>query len=242
MVGEYFPAEMPWASLYFIFAAVALLMAVIVFLIKHPKVELKEDEKSGAISTYVSLLGNKVVILYFVGIFCYVGAEQGIGNWISQFLLEYHVQDPQIVGASVVSYFWGMLTIGCFAGLLILKLMDSRKVLAVFSALTIVALFTALFGSLEVTKIAFPLIGFFISVMWSVIFSLGMNSMSDHHGSVSGILCSGIAGGAIVPLIVGGLGEGTSLKTGMAFLVIPLAYILSIGFWAKPLITNKTIS
>ena len=237
-----FPAEMPWVSLYLIFAVVALLMTVVVFLIKYPKVELKEDEKSGAISTYLSLLKNKVVILYFLGIFCYVGTEQGIGNWISQFLLDYHGQDPQTVGASVVSYFWGMLTIGCFAGLLLLKLMDSRKVLMIFSTLTIVALFTALFGSLEVAKVSFPLIGFFISVMWSVIFSLGMNSMSGHHGSVSGILCSGIAGGAIVPLIVGALGEETSLKTGMIFLVIPLVYILSIGFWAKPLITNKTIS
>ena len=77
--------------------------------------------------------------------------------------------------------------------------------------------------------------------MWSIIFSLGLNSVKTHHGSLSGILCTGIAGGAIMPFIVGLIGGATSLKFGMLFLIIPLGFILSIGFWAKPLITNKTI-
>lgn len=59
---------------------------------------------------------------------------------------------------------------------------------------------------------------------------------------LSGILCTGIAGGAVIPFIVGGLGEIASLRTGMFFLLVPLAFILSIGFWAKPIVNNKTIS
>ena len=70
-------------------------------------------------------------------------------------------------------------------------------------------------------------------------FFLGLNSIKTHHGSLSGILCTGIAGGAIFPLIVGIIGEITSLKTALFFLLVPLAFILSIGFWAKPLVTNK---
>ena len=77
--------------------------------------------------------------------------------------------------------------------------------------------------------------------MWSIIFSLGLNSIRNHHGSLSGILCTGIAGGAIVPFIVGWLGEISNLRTGMFFLIIPLIFILSIGFWANPLVNNKTI-
>jgi fucose permease len=78
--------------------------------------------------------------------------------------------------------------------------------------------------------------------MWSIIFSLGLNSVRSHHGSLSGILCTGIAGGAVMPFIVGLIGDASSLKTGMLFLIIPLGFILSIGFWAKPLVTNKTFS
>jgi fucose permease len=52
---------------------------------------------------------------------------------------------------------------------------------------------------------------------------------------------SGIMGGAIVQLLIGSVSDLISLKAGMFINFIALAYILSIGFWAKPLISNKTI-
>jgi fucose permease len=54
-------------------------------------------------------------------------------------------------------------------------------------------------------------------------------------------LVTGIIGGAVVPLIIGGLGDLVGLRTGMLFLYLNLAYILGIAFWAKPLIRNVTI-
>ncbi|TDB61882.1 sugar MFS transporter, partial [Arundinibacter roseus] len=188
------------------------------------------------------LLTNRTVILFFFGIFAYVGTEQGIANWTSKFLQEYHGVDPATTGASVISYFWGLLTIGCLLGLLLLKFFDSRYVLLIFTIGAIVALLAALFGSREVALFAFPLTGFFASVMWSIIVSLGLNSVPHHHGTFSGILCSGIAGGAIVPLLIGGLAEVVGLQGAMLLLFGSLGYILSIGFWAKPLVTNETVS
>ena len=236
------PQTLPWASLYIVFAAISLILFFYVFLTKYPKFEKTEEEKAGDTSSYWDLLKNKWTILYFLGIFCYVGTEQGVGNWISQFLSQYHGLDPQTVGADTVSYFWAMLTVGCLLGLLLLKFMDSRKLLILATSITIISLILALTGSEQMALIGFPMVGFFISVMYSIIFSLALNSVKEHHGSLSGILCTGIAGGAVIPFIVGGLGELMSLKSGMFFLIIPLAFILSIGFWAKPLVNNKTIS
>jgi fucose permease len=71
--------------------------------------------------------------------------------------------------------------------------------------------------------------------------SLGLNSVKKHHGSFAGILMPGIAGGAAVQILIGGLSDLTSLKAGMMFLYVTLGYILSISFWAKPIITNKTV-
>jgi len=236
------PQTLPWASLYIVFAAISLILFFYVFLTKYPKFEKTEEEKAGDTSSYWDLLKNKWTLLYFLGIFCYVGTEQGVGNWISQFLNQYHGLDPQTVGANTVSYFWAMLTVGCLLGLLLLKFMDSRKLLILATSITIISLILALTGSEQMALIGFPMVGFFISVMYSIIFSLALNSVKEHHGSLSGILCTGIAGGAVIPFIVGGLGELMSLKSGMFFLIIPLAFILSIGFWAKPLVNNKTIS
>ena len=241
-LSQVVPSNLPWISLYWVFAVISLAMVVVVILSRLPKVELKEDERAGAWESYILLLKDKFVILYFLGIFAYVGTEQGVAKWISEFLNTYHGLDPQVVGADAVSYFWGLLTVGCLLGLLLLKLFDSRKILIGFSSAAIIALSVALFGSANMAMYAFPMVGFFASVMWSVIFSLALNSVDKYHGSFSGILCTAIIGGAIVPLIVGVLGDIFGLRFGMIFLYLTLGYILSIGFWAKPLITNVTIS
>lgn len=241
MLRGWVPQDLPWASLYIVFAAISLVLFFYVFLTKYPTFEKTEEERAGETSSYWDLLKNKWTILYFLGIFCYVGTEQGVGNWISQFLNQYHGLDPQTIGANTVSYFWAMLTVGCLLGLLLLRIMDSRKLLIFTTTITMVCLVLALTGTAQMALIGFPAVGFFISVMYSIIFSLALNSVKEHHGSLSGILCTGIAGGAVIPFIVGGLGELMSLKSGMFFLLVPLAFILTIGFWAKPLVNNKTI-
>jgi fucose permease len=101
--------------------------------------------------------------------------------------------------------------------------------------------FAGLFGGAEVSLWAFPISGFFLSVMYPVIVSLGLNSVSKHHGSFAGILMTGIAGGALVQILIGGLSDIFSLRIGMMLIFITLGYILSITFWAKPLVNNKTI-
>jgi FHS family L-fucose permease-like MFS transporter len=236
------PENLPWISLYWVFALVTLGMVILLSLVRLPKVELKEEERAGAWAIYRELFRKKIVLLYFLGIFAYVGTEQGVANWISKFLATYHGIDPQTRGADTVSLFWGLMTAGCLLGLVLLKLFDSRKVLIGFAGAAILTLGIALFGPGPVALIAFPLMGFCASVMWSIIFSLALNSLDKHHGSFSGILCTGIVGGALVPLVVGWLGDRFGLRVGMIFLFITLGYILSIGFWSRPLISNLTVS
>lgn len=235
------PPELRWVSLYWIFAAVAIAMIAVIALVRFPTVELTADERVETGGALRSLLKNPHVILYFVGIFCYVGSEQGIANWASKFLQEYHGVDPATDGATVVSRFWGLMTVGCLLGLLLLKIFDSRWVLIFFTAGAMLSLATALFGPTSVALYAFPLCGFFASVMWSIIVSLALNSVRLHHGTFSGILCTGIVGGAVIPLIIAGVAEFVGLRYAMIFLFFTLGYVLSIGIWARPLIKNKTI-
>lgn len=235
------PAQMSWVSVYWVFALVGLLMIVVILVIKFPKVELQEDEKVGSKESYLELFKNKYVILFFLGIFCYVGTEQGISYWMSKFLSNYHGIDPDTTGASAVAYFWGLMTIGGILGLVLMKLYDSKQILKWFTILAMVCVAAGLFGGEQIALWAFPISGFFLSVMYPVIVSLGLNSVSKHHGSFAGILMTGIAGGAVVQILIGGLSDITSLKVGMMFIFVTLGYILSISFWAKPLVNNKTI-
>ena len=241
VLGNHVPASLPWISMYWLFTVICLLMILIILFSRFPKVELKSDEKAGALKIHIWLFKKRVVILFFISMICYVGSEQGVANWISQFLFTYHNYDPQKTGAETVAYFWGMMTAGGLLGLILVKLMDSRRVLIIFSILAITCLSAALFGAGKISLIAFPMVGFFASVMYPIIFSLALNSLDEHHGSFSGILVTGIVGGAIIPLVIGWLGDHLGLRRGMCFLYLTLGFILSIGFWAKPLIKNKTI-
>jgi len=242
IISDIVPPEMSWISIYWIFAITSLVMIFVIVLIAFPKVELNEEEKIGTKKTYLDLFRKRIVILYFFGIFAYVGAEQGISYWMSKYLQVYHGFDYETIGATAVGNFWGLMTLGGIVGLVLLKIMDSKLVLKLFSILAIVCLAIALLGSSNVSLYAFQASGFFLSVMYPIILSLALNSVTKNHGSFAGILMTGIMGGAVVQLLIGLVSDYTSLKTGMLIVFIALGYVLSIGFWAKPIIKNKTIN
>jgi fucose permease len=105
----------------------------------------------------------------------------------------------------------------------------------------LLTLSAALLGPANVSVVAFPLIGLFTSVMWPIVISLALNSVAEHHGSFSGILSTAVIGGAVVPLIIGRIGDSLGLRSGMAFLFVTFGFVLSVGIWSRPLIENATI-
>jgi fucose permease len=230
-----------WVEFYWVFVVAYVLLIVITAGITIPRVTLADSERAGTLATYRSLLGERPVQLFFLAIIAYVGTEQSLADWMSQFLSTYHHFSPTAEGARAVGLFWGLMSIGCLLGMALLRLLDAKVVLAAFTVLAIVCVGLALFGSADVALMAFPASGFFLSVMWSIIFSLALNSVSRHHGAFSGILCTGILGGAVVPLLVGTLGDHIGLRLAMLTVFVTLGFILSIVWWARPLIRNETV-
>lgn len=236
------PPALPWASLYWIFALFTVLMIGVVYLTKLPRVDRSSEESAGSWSMYGDLVHRPMVWTFFLCVFAYVGSEQGTADWISKFLSVYHGYDPHTTGATAVSWFWGLMTAGCFIGMGLLKLFDSGKILIGTTIGALVCLTAALLGRANVSVIAFPAIGLFASVMWPILVSLALNSVSEHHGPFAGILSTGIMGGAVVPVIIGRIGDHFGLRTGVAFLYLTFGCVLSVGFWARPLIANATLN
>jgi FHS family L-fucose permease-like MFS transporter len=231
-----------WVQFYWAFLAVFVLLIAITLWVSIPRVELTESERAGGLDTYRQLIRERPVQLFFLGIIAYVGTEQSLANWMSQFLSTYHHFSPTQEGAHAVGLFWGLMSIGCLLGLVLLKLFDAKLVLAGFTVMALVFVGLALFGPANAALLAFPATGFFLSVMYSIIFSLALNSVSRHHGAFSGILCTGILGGAVVPLLVGTLGDRFGLRIAMLTVFATLGFILSVSWWARPLIRNETVS
>jgi MFS transporter, FHS family, L-fucose permease len=235
------PPHLPWVSLYWIFAVVALAMIIVLSFSRFPAVQHKAEERPGTLAMYKSLVRRRLVWLYFLAIFAYVGCEQGTANWISQFLSHYHGYDPHTTGARGVSWFWGLMTAGCFAGAFLLRIFDSRRVLIGAATCALIMLSLGLFAPASISVVALPLVGLFASVMWPILISLALNSVAEYHGSFTGILTTGIMGGAIVTVVIGRIGDHFGLRSAMALLYLTFGYIWSVGFWSKPLINNATI-
>ena len=241
VLAQLTPTTMPWVSIYWLFAASTALLAALIAALDLPTVHRTAEEAAGSLAAYKALFRSSTPWLYFVAIFAYVGSEQGTADWISEFLSHYHGLDPHVQGARSVSYFWGLLTAGCLIGMVLLKFVDSRHVLIGFSVGALASLSLALFGSATTALIAFPCVGLFASIMWPTIAALALNSVPEHHGAFAGILCTGIMGGAVVPLLIGQMGDHYGLRTGMTLLYVTFGVILSIGFWARPLIDNARV-
>jgi fucose permease len=242
VLGSLTPPSLPWASVYWIFAVFTVAMIAVLYFTTFPRVERSSDESAGTWAMYTDLLRRPMVWAFFLSVFAYVGSEQGTADWISKFLSVYHGVDPHTTGATAVSWFWGLLTVGCFIGMGLLKLFDSRKVLIGTSVGALLCVTAALFGPGSVSFLAFPAIGLFASMMWPILVSLGLNSVAEHHGPFAGILSTGIMGGAVVPVIIGRIGDHFGLRTGAALLYLTFGFVLSVGFWAKPLINNATVT
>jgi fucose permease len=241
VLGRVTPATLPWTSIYWLFAVATGLMALGIAPLKIPKVERNAEESAGTLAMYRTLLRNPTIWAYFLCIVAYVGSEQGTADWMSEFLHRYHGFDPHVAGAGAVSNFWGLMTVGCLAGMLLLKLIDSKRVLVGFSLCALLMLTLALFGPPRASLIAFPCIGFFASIMWPTLISLALNSVPSHHGPFAGILCTGIMGGALWPLLIGKAGDLFGLRMGMMLLYLSFGVVLSVGFWARPLISNAVL-
>ena len=229
----------PWLWIYFLFILAIIALLVFLYFLKTPDNQSKLEKFD--INVFSKFLNNRISYFYFFGIFSYVGVEQGINNWSSEFLYQYHSLDPEKVGVEVISAFWGNLTIGTIISLFLVKFIDEKKLLSIYALTSSIIAFLAIHGDYEISVLSFKLLGFSISGVWSVMISLALNSVPKNHSIFTGILLTGIVGGAVFPFIVAGIGQIFNLKVGMHVILIGLVYLLYVSFTAKTLISNKTI-
>jgi MFS transporter, FHS family, L-fucose permease len=225
---------------YLLLAAVLFTVSVIFGLVKLPAVKDHEvqDEvlESPAIDNpEPSAWHYPHLILGAIGIFVYVGAEVSIGSFMVSFL-----SDPLIAGltpakaAQYVGFYWGGAMLGRFIGAAVIQKIQPAKVLAFNAAVAGILVMTTVFSTRYVAMSAILAIGFFNSIMFPTIFALALKGLGKHTGQGSGILCSAIVGGAILPVVQGLLADRFGLQLAFILPVFCYAYIAYYGWrnWA----------
>jgi len=106
------PDDKPWLALYWLFSVAFIVLITMVLRSTIPRITLETNEKNAGWAVCLKLMKKRTVVLYFIGIVAYVGTEQGLANFMSEFLKQYHDISPEKEGAVIISWFWGLMSVG----------------------------------------------------------------------------------------------------------------------------------
>ncbi|MFY9661566.1 MAG: sugar MFS transporter [Terriglobales bacterium] len=210
---------------YIIIGVALVLLAIVIGVSKLPKIGSAEHRLGEKVGD--SIWKHPNLVLGAVGIFTYVGAEVSIGS----FLVNYFSQ-PDIAGlspkdaAGYVSFYWGGAMVGRFIGSALLQKIRTGHLLGVCAIGTASLVTISMLTSGHVAMWSILAVGFFNSIMFPSIFTLGVAELGPLTGDGSGLLNMAIVGGAIVPELQGLVADRIGIHHAFFLPVICYLFIL----------------
>jgi MFS transporter, FHS family, L-fucose permease len=192
---------------------------------KLPKIEHAQHRVGEKVND--SIWKHPNLIFGAISIFVYVGAEVSIGS----FLVNYFTQ-PDIggmtekVAASFVAFYWGGAMVGRFIGSGLLQKLSTRRLLGVCAVCAASLVAISMLSTGQAAMWSIILVGFFNSIMFPSIFTLGVAELGPLTGDGSGVMIMAIVGGAIIPLAQGAIADRIGIHHAFFLPVICYLYIL----------------
>ncbi|SHJ88296.1 Fucose permease [Tangfeifania diversioriginum] len=213
-----------WKLIFPIFAAVTFLSGL--WLVLTPIEEEKKEVKTTSFASSFGLLKDPVILMLFLGILLLVGIDVGLNTTLPKFLMERTDLPLERAGLGTSLYF-AARTIGTFVGAILLIKFSGRKFYIGSMILGIAAMVLMIFiSNLWVILVMIFCLGLAIANVFSIIFSAALRREPQRANEVSGLLIMGVAGGAIVPPLMGIIADLTGQTGAMVLLLVALGYLL----------------
>jgi FHS family L-fucose permease-like MFS transporter len=210
---------------YMVIGIALLLLAILIGFSKLPKIETASYRRSDD-----SIWRHPNLYLAAIGIFTYVGAEVSIGSFlVSYFGLPEITNLSAKAAAGYLSFYWGGAMIGRFLGAGVLRRIKAGHLLAACATCAAALVTISMLTGGHTAMWTILSVGFFNSIMFPSIFSLGEAELGPLTGNASGLLNMAIVGGAIIPVIVGATADSLGLHLAFILPVICYLYILYYG-------------
>ncbi|MCM0605169.1 MAG: sugar MFS transporter [Xanthomonadaceae bacterium] len=211
---------------YFILGCTLVLLSVVMAWLKLP--EIKTGSKA-EVTLWKDMLTQRELMLGALGIFTYVGAEVSIGSFLVSWLGEGSVgaMIPEQAG-KYVAFYWGGAMVGRFIGTPLLAKYAVNKVSRLFVAGALLCVVVSALTQGWVSVVAILSVGLFNSILFPVIFAETLNRVKRGTERASGVLCSAIIGGALIPVVQGLVADGFSLR--VSFVTPLICYLYLIWF------------
>lgn len=216
-----------------------IIICLILIFIKLPKInEGEQNEAAGE-----KLIEKKSVFAYphvwlgALGIFMYMGVEIGVPSMLKyrfELLPEYAGTDVSNVVTSYLAFYWGGMMVGRFVGAGILAKFEPRKLLSACLILGAACIAASLAFSTSMIGIWLMLAaGLFHSVMWPLIFNLGLQKLGRHTKAASGVINTGVIGAALLMPVMGAFVDFAGVIIAMCIMFVFYAYLLWFCNWGS---------
>ena len=216
--------KMPYLSL-----GIFLLAIAVLFLVNNFP-ELKEDEGGEDEGSLASALQHKHLVWAVIAQFFYVGAQVCVTSFFIRAAIAGGGVDEKTAGY-YLSVYGILFMVGRFAGSAIMRVIAPNKLLSMYAVMCIALSIVAIKTDGQYVVLALGGLGFFMSIMFPTIFSLGIAGLKSNTKPASSLLVMSIIGGAIFPVIMGNIIDrfGDDIQIGYVVPMICYAFVLYFG-------------
>ncbi|MDR0969980.1 MAG: MFS transporter [Lentimicrobiaceae bacterium] len=181
--------------------AVVLFITLLFVMIFVPNVNKKVVTKPTTLSQCLKALGNPYILMMFLAIFFYCGAEASMFNRIPSILIENNPEITPTMGNIVLIV---ALFVGRFLGGIALRYIKPKTFLFTTIAISILGnLMLFLPYNSITTWMSFILIGIGFANIFPLIFSMCIDRYPEKSNEISGLMTTAIVGAAFVPMLTG---------------------------------------
>ncbi len=208
-----------------------------------------------SIGSYAQALKNKRLKMGMLGIFCYVGAEVSLGSYLVNYFISLDAAnliiqseglrsfvssildenltsyDEKAIVGVFITFYWGGAMIGRFFGAFIMQYIPPAKVILGFGLMAFSFLTLSINTAGLLAMFAALAVGFCNSIMFPTIFSLALQELGELKPKGSGLLCTAIVGGALIPPTFGALIDWKGFAIAMLLIMACYLYLSYLGFY-----------
>jgi fucose permease len=220
-----------WKLIFIVFGVVSIVTVVWLGLSKIE--ETKNKEQRATFASSFKLLGNGFVAVMVICIFLVVGIDVGVNAVSGQFLLSKFGSEQTLAESARSIYFFGKM-LGTFSGAILLTKLSSRKFFIWSSVLGLISVTGLVFAPSEmISMVIIFIIGLGVANIFPLVFSLTVGRYPDRANEISGLMIMAVSGGAVLPPLMGWIGDLSSVTASVFVMVAAIGFILIVSLSQK---------
>ena len=207
-----------WQTIFPIYAVITALSTA--WLLSTPIEEEPVAGKASSFGEVLALLTDVRILQLFLGILFVVGVDVGLNTAAPKILMERCGLSAADAGFGPSAYF-AFRTAGALIGVLLLAKFPSDKFFKINISFAVLALILLLFIPNQLAIFAlFAIVGFTIANVFPIIYAKAIQLRPDKANEISGLMITGVFGGAVIPFLMGIVSDAMNAQIGSVVVIL----------------------